>query len=153
MKYESYMWCVLIGNYWIKWLQHSAGLKKKFGMLFIVIAHEANLSRFTLISQDSFIWFILSVSISCSYASPFGLTRESSLTASISSEFGHLLFILLHLTDIKVKMYLTRIRDGGVFVQGYQRRIQQNNVSVFSNHSMVRCLNPWLVFIHCGNRT
>lgn len=46
----------------------------------------------------------------------------------------------------------TCVGDGGVFVQGHQRRVQQHHVRVFGDHPVVRCLNPRLVFIHCGHR-
>lgn len=49
-------------------------------------------------------------------------------------------------------MCRTCVGDGGVFVQGDQRRIQQNNVSVLSDHPVVRRLNPRLVFVHCGDK-
>lgn len=49
-------------------------------------------------------------------------------------------------------MYHTCIGYGGIFVQGHQWRVKQHNVGVFSDHPMVRCLNPRLVFIHCGKK-
>lgn len=60
--------------------------------------------------------------------------------------------IMLRLTAITVAVYHTCVRDGRIFVQGHQRRIKQNDVSVFSDHPMVWCLNPRLVFVHWGDR-
>lgn len=49
-------------------------------------------------------------------------------------------------------IYLTCVGHGGIFVEGHQWWIQQDDVGVFGDHAMVRRLNPRLVFVHCGGR-
>ncbi len=44
---------------------------------------------------------------------------------------------------------LTCIAQRGIFIQGYQRRIQENFVVIFRYDTMIRGLNPWLVLIYC----
>lgn len=44
---------------------------------------------------------------------------------------------------------LTCIAQRGIFIQGYQRRVQENFVVIFRYDTMIRGLNPWLVLIYC----
>lgn len=49
---------------------------------------------------------------------------------------------------------LTCIAQRGIFIQGYQRRVQENFVVIFRYDTMIRGLNPWLVLIYCwGEKT
>lgn len=44
----------------------------------------------------------------------------------------------------------TCIGHRGILVEGHQGWIQQDNVGVLGDHPVVRCLDPWLVLVHCG---
>lgn len=48
---------------------------------------------------------------------------------------------------------LTCVAQRSVLVQRNKRRVQEHFVVVFRDDPVVRRLDPWLVFIHCGRDT
>lgn len=51
---------------------------------------------------------------------------------------------------LSILVFPTSKGNRGVLVQRHQRGVQQHRVHVLRDHTVVRCLYPRLVLVHCG---